>query len=478
MRAIVVKTSTPQGSGSHNPASPVTFTFNRAIDTSVMTQHVTVYDAVSYTLVTPFTLTWVALDYQLGVAAPFESGSDYLINIGRELPSAISGIQMGEEYVLNFRTTITDVGASYPLDPADATRQASMPVFSWLSPSGGTLHQLQVATDTYYSSPTLDTTVATPGGGTLQVAPITLTADRLYYWRVRAVGGAWSENQSFYYGEAVEEAALLPFYIQVIYPNDMTFQSVVTAVTIVCSSTPATPTGTAAHWVTTSVRGSEGVDGSWDGTWSVSGRSLVFTPAVTATAFFVRYDLYLDEVVDTVGNYLDLPVPVGQPVYSVSGLYTPCYVNPMATNWGISPIEAGYYLHLASVEAASIAATSVSTSLLVAYVSTAGRIMRLRDQMAGILPDVGQRSTLGDYTHEVQYSAIDAWIKALDELEIQLQALEGQIVSTRSKTGRRGEDFDPAAVTDWYTPLRREFILEPSPKTVFDASLTWPESND
>lgn len=463
MRPEVVKTQPLSGFQGHSTASVVTLTFARALDTSVLTPNIVVWDVSAATLCTPYTLSYIAADYKVIVDYAWEPATDYQIQVHRDLRAAVMGTELGREYQLSFTTADVDVETAIPLSPSDRIRTEQFPTFMWLGPSGATLHEIEVSSSSHFEYVDFYTSVATQatlGAVTLEATPITLQSGFSYYWRVKGIGGPWSPIQTFFYGvPPVGILPLAPFEINRILPADMSIQSVLSAVTLQLSTAAATPTTAQCYWRTApSMMDPDVAYNPWVGDWSVSGNNLVWTPAETTLTTHVRYELFIDELYDTTGRAIELPVVYGQPVYAVCGPYTPLLASPNELAWAPSPAVAGLYLQLASERTISVAASTAATDLKRNHALVGARLLYMENQVYGWMPEVGRSAKLGDYQKSTDPEAVDGWLKIIDQLKARYDDLENQISDTAGAySGRRGVDWDPSTdALDWFYPERRQ----------------------
>lgn len=461
MRPEVVRTIPIDGFQGHSPASLVTITFARGLDTSVLTQNIAILDLTSNALATPYTLSYIPSEYQVGISYPWEPATDYLIQIHRDLQAAVLGTKLGREVQFTFRTEDIDVETAIPLYPPSQVRLETQPVFSWIGPLDATLHDIEVSGSPHFEYVDFATTISEVGGITLSADPISLGSNQTYYWRVRGVGGPWSDQRTFFYGvPQVGIQPLSPFNIVRISPTDMSVWNTVSSITIQLSASPATPSGTTdVYWRTGAVMADAGVAGGpWSGDWSVSGNNLVWTPIFATLATNVRYELYLDEIYDTSGRLLDVPVPVGMAAYAVSGPFSPALANPNELTWAPNPIIAGYYLQVSSTRTLDVAACTSCTPLLRDHAILGARINFVEDQITGWMPEVGRSAKIGDYQKTTDPQAVDGWLKILDQLRTRYDEIESRITDdTGAYVGRRGIAWDSSIdSTDWFSPEHRQ----------------------
>lgn len=466
MRPVVNYTQPHDGYQGFSPASPATVIFACALDTSILTQNVSIWNLSNNTACSPFTLTYTYADYALGISFPWEAATDYSIRIGRGMRASVQGTVAGVEFQFLFRTAGTIIGQPFLLSPSDQVRLTTLDGFSWITPSLATLHDIEVSRSPHFEYVDFATTVATLGGATLSVVPNNLESEYTYYWRARGIGGNWSPIRTFFYGqEPLGTQHLAPYEIVRIRPSDLSIQSSVAAVTIELTASPATPSATDAYWRVSSVMGETGFENAvWYGDWSIVGSSLVWTPAEPTLMTNAKYELYLDTVYDTTGRLLNIPVPEGAAVFAMTGPFTPLLAAPTEIQWAPNAPIAGYYLQLASETTLGMAAASIATSLLRQHAVLGARIRYTQDMIDGWLPDVGRSTKLGDYSKEVVPQAVDAWLKLLDQMQGRYNDLTEDISSsTGVYTGRRGINWDPATNDlDWFSSYQRQGDLTDS----------------
>lgn len=459
MRPFVLQSFPRDGSHDHIPTDLVTIQFGIGIDTTALTQNVAILTPDS-TPGTPFTLTYQSNSYSLGIEYPWEAGGNYVIRLAETIKDAVQGLPMGEEYILSFTTYANFIDTPLLLSPPNQTRIIATPDFEWLSPSAATLHDLEVSRSARFDLLDFSTTVATLGGGTLSVTPIDLPSSTNLYWRARGRGGQWTEPNIFYYGVTPTQRPLAPLLINRITPVDTTVRGLMTLVTISCNTTPATPSLDQAYWEVKSSVFEPSIDWAdyrWVGEWSVSGNNLVWTPGFAELSANIRYDLQLDELYDIYGRPLQRPTPLGEPVYSVLGLYDPLLVSPDRVDWGCSTGVAGYYLHLASRKAVTLTTSTLVTSILQEFTLVHGRELYMQSKLTGLAPQIGKRVAIGDYEREMTPDAIDGWMKIISQLQARRDVLAETVNPTYgSKTGRRGIRWNPEIdKEDWYSDFKR-----------------------
>ncbi|HEX2905257.1 MAG TPA: hypothetical protein VHO69_00245 [Phototrophicaceae bacterium] len=87
---------------------------------------------------------------------------------------------------------LPDIWPVHLITPAESliTTNAT-PTFGWNTIINATQYHIQVDDETNFSSPIIDTLTSTP-----RYTPTTTLRDKLYYWRVQAVWGHWSDSQT------------------------------------------------------------------------------------------------------------------------------------------------------------------------------------------------------------------------------------------------------------------------------------------
>lgn len=149
-------------------------------------------------------------------AADLDQGALYQVTLLKSLRNS-QGRAMLQDRNWAFRVGDGDVGIPALLEPGDSTAFATAPALSWEGvvpdPVGPVTYELELAEDWEFTTLLWSTSVtdnAPEADETHSVAiGVSLTANRAYYWRLRAVLpgaepllGAWSETRVFWLGTA------------------------------------------------------------------------------------------------------------------------------------------------------------------------------------------------------------------------------------------------------------------------------------
>lgn len=433
----------------HVPTSPVTVGFTVALDPTTIPTNFSVFDITNQAVVTDFTTTYGEVGYTVTVQCDWQPSTTYQIQIHKDLQAAVFGTKFGRESQFSFTTAESKILAPSIISPGDQESLTTLPTFKWVAPTGATLTELQVSGSSHFEyvdfAPTLDATPVT-----IQTVPDELPYNNHYYWRARGVGGPWSEIRTFFYGEREFGLDIYrDFEILSITPGDQTITERVSAVTITFSSTPVL---SPPRWVVTELGGTLG---SWDGEWTVENNSMVWTPIDPFLENSTKYELYIDHLVDIENKPLSSPVPAGEPIYALSGIYTPIYASPYQVTWA-DPFTAAYYLQLASMATFKIISAATPAQLTQEHALVGAQIRYIESQIGNSFHDLGRSIQLGDYRKQLDNDAIDAWIKLLNFLRNRLIELEDEILNLAPvAVGRRYSTWDSTTnLRDWYQEWR------------------------
>lgn len=444
------------GSRGHLTSQDVVVGFTAAVDPTTIPTNISLFDVTNQKVITEFTTEYVERTYEIKITYDWAASTIYQVQVHKDLQGAVGGYKFSREYQFSFETESYKILKPILLAPGNETRSPSIPTFKWTSPTGATLHELQVSGSSHFEYVDFNPTFSAVGGEELEATPDQLPFNAFYYWRVKGVNGPWSDIQTFYYGTTeIGVPDFKPFTIRHITPGDMMFLKTVPSVNILFNSTPTLTVEP--RWVVTD---QEGNMSTWNGTWAVNGNSLAFTPDDINLEPATRYQLYIDELYDVNNKPLETQTEFGKPIYALSGPVEPMLGSPYGLSWA-DPFTASIFLQMASLQTQEIVVGDTPYVLVQQHALLGAHIIFLEQQIGEWIPELGRTLQLGDYRRALDADVIDTYFKLLTGLKNRLVDIEDQIYGGKGiVSGRRFIDWDPETNTsDWYKEWRQGNML-------------------